>query len=44
MRSYDVSSDGQTLFMVRRAEPFADDTVHVVGNWFEELRRLVPTN
>ena len=42
-RSYDVSSDGQKLFVVQRAEPAIDDRIHVVSNWFEELKRLVPS-
>jgi serine/threonine protein kinase len=41
-RSYDVSSDGQTLYVVKRAEPAIDDRIHVISNWTEELKRLVP--
>ena len=41
-RSYDVSSDGQTMYVVQRAEPAIDDRIHFFSNWFEELKRLVP--
>ena len=46
-RSYDISPDGQRFLMIKEA---AADTVaaptqlHVVLNWLEELKRLVPTN
>ena len=43
-RSYDVTSDGQRLVVVKRAAPTIDTRIHVVSNWFEELERLVPTN
>ena len=39
-RSYDVSSDGETLFTIKRAEPAVDDRIYVIANWFEEFRRL----
>jgi Tol biopolymer transport system component len=39
---YDISSDGQRFLMIK------DDTqpaqIYVIPNWFEELKRLVPTN
>jgi Tol biopolymer transport system component len=41
-RSYDVSSDGQTLYTVQWASTATDDKIHIVGNWFTEVRRLVP--
>jgi Tol biopolymer transport system component len=41
-RSYDVSRDGQRLFVVTRAEPAIVDRIHVVANWFDELRARVP--
>lgn len=44
--SYDVSRDGQRFLMVKSdddARP-TDARIVVVRNWFEELRRLVPTN
>jgi len=40
-RSFDVSSDGQTLYAVQ-SPVVIDDRIHVIGNWFEELNRLVP--
>ena len=45
-RMYDVSPDGQRFLMVnqgsdRRTTP---PQIVVVENWFEELKRLVPTN
>ena len=42
---YDVSADDQRFLMVQRSEqqsPLAHFSV--VLNWFEELKRLVPTN
>jgi WD40 repeat protein len=39
-RSYDVSSDGETLYTVQRAELPSDDKIHVLANWFDELERL----
>jgi hypothetical protein len=41
-RSHDVSSDGKTLYVVKRAEPATADRVHVIANWFDELERAVP--
>ena len=42
---YDVSPDGQRFLML---EPVVSQTgatqINVVLNWFEELKRLVPTN
>ena len=45
-RTYDVAPDGQQFLMVK---PATDDEgtgarLVIVQNWFEELRRLVPTN
>jgi hypothetical protein len=45
-RSYDISPDGQRFLMIK--EGGADGTaappsIIVVLNWFEELKRLVPT-
>jgi serine/threonine-protein kinase len=44
-RSYDIFPDGQRFVMVH---PVAEDTgtarINVVLNWFEELKRLVPTD
>jgi serine/threonine-protein kinase len=41
-RSYDVSSDGQTLFTVRRAEPTIEGRLHIMSNWLKDLERQVP--
>ncbi len=40
--SYDVSLDGQRFLMVK--EEGRGSEINVVLNWFEELKRLVPTN
>ena len=39
---YDISPDGQRFLMVKLGEDTPQ--IHVVLNWFEELKRLVPTN
>ncbi|MDH4019321.1 MAG: hypothetical protein OEU84_06940 [Xanthomonadales bacterium] len=36
-RSYDVSSDGQKLYTLKRSEPAIIDRVHVISNWQESL-------
>ncbi len=41
--SYDVSSDGRYLYVVKGTHPPDPTRLHVVQNWFEELKRLVPT-
>ncbi|MDA2925363.1 protein kinase [Acidobacteria bacterium AH-259-L09] len=41
--SYDVSSDGRYLYVVKSAHPPDPTRLYVVQNWFEELKRLVPT-
>jgi len=41
-RSYDVSPDGRRLLVVKRTEEPTRTKLHVVHNWFDELRRLVP--
>ena len=41
-RSYDVSSDGQTLFTVKRAEPTIEGRLHIMSNWLKDLERQVP--
>ncbi len=46
-RQYDVSSDGQRFVMVKESSDQGErppDQINVVLNWFEELKRLVPTN
>ena len=43
--SWDVTSDGQHFVMMRKDEsPMVEATeFHLILNWFEELKRLVPT-
>ena len=41
-RFYDVSPDGQRFLMVKSDTPTAPRQLHLVVNWFEELKRLVP--
>jgi len=42
--SYDVSPDGQRLLVVKGSEQeLAVGQLHVITNWFEELKRLVTT-
>ena len=40
-RSYDVSRDGRFLMLKDEAE--STDEIHIVFNWFEELKRIVRT-
>ncbi len=40
--NYDVDSKGR--FLMIREEERAADQINVVLNWFEELKRLVPTD
>ncbi len=40
--NYDISPDGQRFLMVERQEQ-EQGQINVVLNWFEELKRLVPT-
>ena len=42
LHNYDVSPDGQRFFLVQRDEKTARPRFHVVLNWFDELKRLVP--
>ena len=44
-RTYDVSPDGQRFLMIKAAGSPVTNTprIIVVENWFEELKRLVPT-
>jgi hypothetical protein len=39
--NYDVSLDGQRFLMVKEESP--SGRPNVVLNWFDELKRLVPT-
>ncbi len=41
---YDVTADGGRFFMIPRADRFPRKRIHLVLNWFEELRDLVPSN
>jgi len=44
---YDVASDGQRFVMVKESSDEGERSasqIHVILNWFEELKRLVPTN
>ncbi len=43
-QGYDVSADGQNFLMRRSAQGIGTTSLHVVLNWFEELKRLAPTN
>ena len=42
--NYDISPDGQLFVMVKGAEDQEAKQINVGLNWFEELKRLVPTN
>ncbi len=43
--NYDISPDGQQFLMIKEAEEVErQGQINVVQNWFEELKRLVPTN
>ena len=42
--SYDVGSDGRFLMIKAAEQEEGPGQINVVLNWFEELKRLVPTN
>ena len=42
LQYYDISPDGQQFLMIKRTEG-STAQINVVLNWFEELKRLVPT-
>ena len=42
LQYYDISPDGQRFLMIKE-EQTAAGQINVVLNWFEELKRLVPT-
>ena len=50
MRPYDITPDGQRFLMVFPAAQAdsvtetSDEQINIVLNWFEELKRLVPTD
>jgi Tol biopolymer transport system component len=41
-RTYDVAPDGQHFLMMEGGEEEGGNQLHVVLNWFEELKRLAP--
>ncbi len=41
---YDISPDGTRFLMMKEGLAQAQAQINVVQNWFEELKRLVPTN
>ncbi len=43
-KQYDVGPDGSFLFLRRKAAENSGSQIILVQNWFEELKRLVPTN
>ncbi len=45
IRHYDVTADGQRFLMIKEdpANDAASAQIIVIQNWFEELKRLVPT-
>ena len=44
MQYHDISPDGKRFLMLKEKEEQAQNQINVVLNWFEELKRLVPTN
>jgi len=42
-RLYDASPDGQRFLALKQVDTPEPTTIVVVQNWFEELKRLVPT-
>ena len=44
-RMYDLAPDGKRFLMIQESEPPPPPTQYnIVLNWFEELKRLVPTD
>ena len=47
-RNYDISADGQSFLMIKDVEQAEETSARteliMVLNWFEELKRLVPTD
>ena len=41
--TYDVTPDGQRFLMIKDAQTAAATRINVIVNWFEELKRRVPT-
>jgi len=45
MQYYDISPDGQRFLMMKEEQRReAQSEIRVIQNWFEEPKRLVPTN
>jgi len=45
LQQYDISPDGKRFLMIKEGDlAEAQGQINVVLNWFEELKRLVPTN
>ena len=43
--SYDVSPDGQRFVMIKASEEELEaQSIHIVLNWFEELKRKAPVH
>ena len=42
-REYDITPDGRFLGVVPTSQSISGD-IQIVINWFEELKRRVPTN
>ena len=40
---YDISPDGRRFLMIRTPPESAPRQINIVLNWFDELKRLVPT-
>jgi serine/threonine-protein kinase len=43
-RQFDISPDGERFLMVRLGREPGSAEIHVVVNWFDELKRLVPND
>jgi serine/threonine-protein kinase len=42
-KTYAVAPDGEHFLMVRHGPAAIPDRINIIQNWFEELKRLVPT-
>lgn len=42
--SYAVSPDAERFLLLKEREQPTPTHINIVTNWFEELKRLVPTN
>ena len=42
--TYDASPDGRYFVMIEPSAESKRNRIHVVVNWIEELKELVPTN